>query len=156
MQRVWNVTDGPRSPVKGQTMVVLGRVLKPGRAVQVEEERLKKAHKVHALVAEGLLYIGGRAPEWYTKVKKPPRATADARVVNEDGSFVGATIIKPAPGHGVVVPSANPPVKAKPAVKAEPVDEPVVKAEPVAEAEPVAPEEISGEETKKGRKKKRF
>ena len=101
MQRVWNVTDGPFSPVKGQTLMVLGRVLKPGRAVQVEEARLVKAHKVHALVKEGWLYIGPKLPDWYVAMKKPPRATADARKVDELGGYVGATIVKPVLGHGV-------------------------------------------------------
>jgi hypothetical protein len=114
MERVWNITDGPNPKVKSQTMVVLGRVLKPGRAVQVDAERLKTATKVHAEVALGHLHIGPNPPADYLAMKKPPRAVADARLVGKDGKFQGARVIKPAPGHGV---APKPPEKEEPAPK---------------------------------------
>lgn len=101
MQRIWNITDGPNSTVKPQTMLVLGKILRPGRAVQVEMSRLEDAKKIQAEVAAGRLYIGHQPPEDYQAMKKPPRAVADARLVDANGKAQGSPI-KPSSGHGFI------------------------------------------------------
>lgn len=86
MTKVWNITDDESNPnVRSQLRMVLGRAVKPGRAVQVEEARLVNAHKVHKDVEAKLLFIGPRPPVSYQQMRKPPRAVADARLVGADG-----------------------------------------------------------------------
>jgi len=72
--RVWNITDDVNPSVKPQNLRVLGKFVAPGRFVTVEESALKGAHKVHADVGRGLLFIGRQPPTSYVKTRKPPRA----------------------------------------------------------------------------------
>lgn len=80
MTRVWNITDSANPKVAPQNLRVLGKLVVPGRSVEADEAALKKAHKVHADVARGLLFIGKKLPASYVKVKKPPRAKLAAGV----------------------------------------------------------------------------
>jgi hypothetical protein len=99
MKRVWNITDDANSKVKPHNRMVLGKILKPGQAVQVDEARLARAHKVHKDEAAGYLHIGPRPPASYQAVKRPPRAKADARRVDENGNYVGNKPIAPDHAH---------------------------------------------------------
>lgn len=98
LTRVWNITDGGQQDVKSHNRMVLGESLKPGRYVQVDEASLEGATKLHADVDAKMLHIGKRPPEWYLKLKKPPRAVVDARVVTDKGELVGKKVAV-AKGH---------------------------------------------------------
>lgn len=97
--RIWNITDDARTSVVPHTRMVLGKVVKPGRSVLVDAERLSGATKVAKEVKAGYLHVGETLPVEYANQKKPPRATADARIVGSDGKPVGAKV-EVAPGHG--------------------------------------------------------
>lgn len=101
MQKVWNVTDWPGKNLGNRNMMILGKVTPPGRALHVEEDLLARAHKVNALIKEGLLYVGPRPPAEYLKAKKPPRAVVDARKVEASGAMVGEKVAV-ATAHGVL------------------------------------------------------
>ena len=78
--RIWNITDSASAEVPSapQNLRILGKLVVPGRFVEVEEKALKLAHKIHADVGRGLLFIGKKAPAAYVKAKKPPRAKLPA------------------------------------------------------------------------------
>lgn len=78
--RVWNITNDSNPEVAPQNLRVLGKLLVPGRFVEVDEAKLKTAHKVHADVGRGLLFIGKKLPAGYVKARKPPRAKLRAGV----------------------------------------------------------------------------
>lgn len=106
MVRVWNVTDDARTAVVPHTRMVLGKVIKPGRSVLVDAERLDRATKVKKEVVAGLLFIGEKLPAGYVSQKKPPRATVDARVVDSRGKPTGEKV-KVASGHGAATASTE-------------------------------------------------
>ena len=97
--RVWNITDDANTDVTPHTRMVLGKVIKPGRSVLVDAERLEGATKVQREVKAGHLFIGEQLPAQYAGQKKPPRATADARIVDAHGRQVGEKV-EVAHGHG--------------------------------------------------------
>ena len=100
--RVWNITDDANNPdVTPHNRMVLGKVVKPGRSVKVDEARLKLAHKVKRQVEAKLLHIGNQPPAGYVRQKKPPRAVVDARLVDDKGTRHGPKV-DVAPGHGQV------------------------------------------------------
>jgi hypothetical protein len=100
--RVWNITDDANNPkVTPHNRMVLGKVIKPGRSVKVDEARLKLAHKVKKEVASKFLHIGDQLPPGYMHQKRPPRAVADSRLVDDKGRLHGAKK-DVAPGHGQV------------------------------------------------------
>jgi len=135
MTKVWNITDanGP-----GHQRMVLGRNVKPGRAVQVEEARLVNARKVLQDRDAGLLYIGVRPPAWYLAKKKPPRAKVDARLVGPDGRVDhAAPQVAVAQGHGRL------PAAAIAADSTEAVDAVKVEEEAAPMEDPVEPEQSS-------------
>ena len=152
MVKVWNITDANG---KGQNRMVLGKTVKPGRAVNVDEARLAKAHKVHRDVDAQLLYIGPRPPAWYLAKKKPARARADARRVGPDGRLENPAEAQVAvsKGHGKL------PAKA---AATEVAVEEKAEEEPAEETASEATEEVSEEstedteeETSFGRRRKR-
>lgn len=96
LQRVWNVTDWPGKNLGPRNLMYLGKVVPPGRAVQVDSERLKKAHKVKKLIDKGFLYVGPKLPPEYVRAKKPLKAERDARLVESDGTQVGNKVKVPA------------------------------------------------------------
>lgn len=106
MTRVWNITDDVNPDVKPQNLVVLGSFLKPGRFVAVDEALLVRAHKVHAAVKAGLLYIGKKPPSTYAMMKKPPRAKLADGVAK---AHVPGQAKKAAPGKAPRAPAAAPP-----------------------------------------------
>jgi hypothetical protein len=99
--RVWNITDDSTTTVEPHNRMVLGKVVKPGRSILVDADRLALAHKVHKEVKAGILHIGDVPPSAYAAQKAPPRATVDARIVNGAGQRVGAEIVV-ATGHGTL------------------------------------------------------
>lgn len=157
MTKVWNLTDAKTSPVKPRVRMVLGRAVKPGRAVQVEETHLEKAHKVRKEVKEKILFIGRRPPAWYTATKKPPRAFADARRVGENGRIdptEAKTVV--AKGHERLPAEAIAGDSAKAVDKAtveESVEESVYTPEPAMDEEPSA--ETTEEESEESSRKRR-
>lgn len=90
MQRIWNVTDWPGKKLGNRNLMVLGKVTPPGRAVQVEEGRLKRAHKVKKLIDKGFLFVGPRPPAAYLAAKKPPRALLEDGVARTHGAMATA------------------------------------------------------------------
>jgi len=134
LTKVWNITDDTNPEVAPRSLMVLGRVLKPGQAVKIEEAHLKTAHKVHDDVTRGLLYIGMKPPASYLKVKKPPRAKVD--VPRSHGPITAAEVKKAV-------------LELKDDVHVE--DKVEVKAQPVEEEAPVA-EETTEKTDKKGKK----
>jgi len=144
MTRVWNITDGGQEGVKPHNRMVLGKSLKPGQYVQVDESRLAGATKIRQDESAKLLYIGKQPPAWYAQKKKPPRATVEGRRV-VDGRTVGKKVTV-VPGHAVTAmsqPSAPKPVEEAPAIlEGEPVQE-EVKEEAPAEETPVEEEEFT-------------
>ena len=152
MVRVWNITDDTNPDVKPHNRMVLGKVVKPGRAVQVDEARLARAHKVHKDVAAGFLFIGPKPPASYQAVKTPPRATADARRVDENGQAKGK-LMPPTHAHPPP-PKKEAPVEAADEVKV--TDEVKVELkEAVAEPEAMPEEAPEDEETDSGGKRRR-
>jgi hypothetical protein len=99
MTRIWNITDGGQPGMKAHTRTVLGRSVKPGRAIRVEEAALKNAHKVNREIQAGFLHVGNTPPSWYAAKKKPPRAKVQGRRINEQGRAYGSKT-KVVPGHG--------------------------------------------------------
>jgi hypothetical protein len=85
MTRVWNVTNNPSTDVKSQNLLVLGKVLQPGQSVQVDEEQLKLAHKIHAAVEAKLLYVGKDAPGYLARAT---RATLPVGMARSHGAGV--------------------------------------------------------------------
>jgi hypothetical protein len=69
--KIWNISDGPNPDVTPQNVMVMGKLLKPGQALMIEEGKLKNAHKVKKEAAAGLLHIGKKAPADYLMLKHP-------------------------------------------------------------------------------------
>lgn len=68
--RVWNITSDPNTDVAAQNLMVLGKLLKPGQSMQVEEGLLKNAHKVKKDIERQLLAVGKTPPSYLApKVK---------------------------------------------------------------------------------------
>jgi len=159
MVRVWNITDDTNPDVKPHNRMVLGKVLKPGQAVKVDEARLARAHKVHKDVKAGYLHIGNQPPVSYTSVKKPPRAKADARRVDEHGKAKGQPVA-PAHGHGnaeapVLEVKDEVAVTEEVAAELKPAEEAAPAEETPAEESAAEPEEEATETKKSGSRKRR-
>jgi hypothetical protein len=100
--RVWNITDDSRTEVPPHNRMVLGKTIKPGRSVLVDEDRLRMASKVQKEVTMGYLHVGNQLPKSYSAQKQPPRAVADARRVDESGRVVAEQAPSVLRGHGQV------------------------------------------------------
>jgi len=72
MQKVWNITDGPRYRGAARTIMLFGKTVPPGRYVLVPEARLARAHKLVKDIDAGMVHVGD-LPGWYLASKKPPR-----------------------------------------------------------------------------------
>ena len=68
--RVWNVTSHPDTDVPSQNLTVLGKVLKPGDSVEIDEADLETAHKLKAYVKAGLLAVSKSAPSFMAAAHK--------------------------------------------------------------------------------------
>lgn len=145
MVRIWNITDGPNDHTAHNRMV-LGKTLKPGQAVQVEEARLARAHKVNADRDAGLLAYGNRPPLDYQLHKNPVRVKADARIVKADGTYEGKRPEPPTQGHGVAMePPAEPEKDVVEAEEEAAVEESAAVEEPPAEEAPAKDKSFDGE-----------
>lgn len=85
MTKVWNISDDPASDTPPVNTVVLGKLLKPGRSVAVDEAVLKRAHKLKRDEKAGIVYIGKAPPADYLKRKNPPRAKLAPGVARTHG-----------------------------------------------------------------------
>lgn len=83
MTRVWNVTSDPSTNVPVQNLMVLGKLLKPGQSMQVDEGELKTAHKTTKNIAAGLLAVGKTAPGFLARAAK---ATLPAGLARSHGA----------------------------------------------------------------------
>lgn len=97
MERVWNISDDPRTKCTPITIMVLGKAVAPGSFVRVPVDRLKLAHKIHKDVERKLLFIGRLPPKSYMAIKKPPRAELAPGVARAHGPLKGPEAQKPAP-----------------------------------------------------------
>lgn len=150
MIRVWNITDDPNSAVEPHNRMVLGKVLKPGRALQVDDSRLVGAHKITAEVNAKMLFIGPRPPAAYSQSKSPKRVQPDARLVDGAGRRQGTVSPTVARAHGEapLEAIADDGVKALGGVKT--VEEKPERLPPV----PDVKKDRHGKESSKGDKKK--
>jgi len=124
LTRVWNITSDPSTDVPVQNLMVLGKLLKPGQSMQIDEKDLEKAHKTKKDVSLQLLAIGKTLPSYLAAKAK---ATLPADLPR---------------GHGQV------PAEAMAADVAAKVDEKVVVTESVA-AETKPAEDASTDESRK-------
>lgn len=69
MAKVWNITDHPGTDRPTRVMLVLGRSVRPGKCINVPEDRLVNAHKVNRAVAAKKLFIGPKPPMDYLLAK---------------------------------------------------------------------------------------
>lgn len=70
MAKVWNITDHPGTDCPTRVMMVLGRSVRPGKCINVPDDRLVNAHKVNRAVKAQKLFIGPRPPADYLLAKK--------------------------------------------------------------------------------------
>jgi hypothetical protein len=133
--------------------VVMGKLLQPGRSVMVDEDALKRAHKLKKDVAAGIAYVGKTPPKEYLARKNPPRAKLEPGVSRTHG------VILPKEAEVAVNAGAKKldlidTVHITDSVSVELKPAPVV--EKIEELMPEEPEESwSTEEDKDSRKKKR-
>lgn len=123
MTRIWNVSDDERTNVRPQTVMVLGKPLKPGKYVKVDEALLKRAHKVKKDVGNKLLFIGLSAPKAYADKKNPPRAKLP-KSVNRAHGLTHAAISEEAVKKVDKVLTDKVEVTEEAAVEAKPAEEP--------------------------------
>jgi hypothetical protein len=96
MTRVWNITNDPESKVQPQNLNVLGRVLRPGKSIQVTVESLKNAHKTMRDVERQLLAIGKDVPEY---LRPKTKATLLDSMARAHGSAPVVAIAEAAPAQ---------------------------------------------------------
>ena len=94
MTRVWNVTSDPSSEVPAQNLMVLGKLLRPGQSMQVDDKVLKNAHKVTKDVGMQFLAIGKTAPSYLAAGVK---AELPKTVARSHGGVPVAAIAEDAP-----------------------------------------------------------
>lgn len=70
LTRVWNITSDPSTDVVAQNLMVMGKTLRPGQSMQIDEKALATAHKVKKDVGLKLLAIGKTAPAYLLTKKK--------------------------------------------------------------------------------------
>jgi len=105
MAKVWNITDHPKTSVTSRVMMVLGRSVRPGKCINVPDDRLVGAHKVHRAVEARKLFVGARPPHDYLMAKHPPRVELHKSVTRSHGplaiSRVTADMVEPVLGDSV-------------------------------------------------------
>lgn len=94
MTRVWNVTSDPSTDVELQNLMVMGRLLRPGQSMQVDDAKLKTAHKVQKDVGLKLLAIGKGTPAYLAAGAK---ARLPATVARSHGEVPVEAIAADAP-----------------------------------------------------------
>lgn len=117
MEKVWNLTDDPRTEGPGITMMLFGKSVLPGRCVKVPEDMVKASKKIQVDIDAGRVAVGRRPPQGYLDAKAPPKAVRPA------GSEVNHKPTTDAPVEEVK--ESPKPEPKKPSVKVEePSDEP--------------------------------
>jgi hypothetical protein len=116
MTRVWNVTNDPSTDVLAQNLMVLGKLLKPGQSMQVEEASLKTAHKVTKDVGLKLLAVGKTPPSYLVAGVK---ATLPVTVARAHGEVPVEAIAADAPAAVEDKLSEEKPEETKPSADSE-------------------------------------
>jgi hypothetical protein len=96
--RVWNISDDPTTEVPPTHIVVLGKDLAPGQFVQVDDSRLKNAHKLKKSVQRKQLWVGMTPPVHYQAFKnttRPPKAVLGAIHVQPLSPVLKSTVDTP-------------------------------------------------------------
>lgn len=65
LTKVWNITDWPATKEVPRTVVVLGRAVPPGGAVEVPAADLRRAHKLMKERDRGVVFVGSAPPQEY-------------------------------------------------------------------------------------------
>jgi len=120
--KVWNITDDTTTSATPRNMMVLGKNLRPGQGVKVDEERLKKAHKTRKDIDNKLLHVGPIPPPHYLRKKKPPRAKLAKGVGRTHSQTVKDAAGEAAEKVEVKLGDTVEPPKEEVAVEAEPVE----------------------------------
>lgn len=79
--RIWNVTNDPETDLAPQNLVVLGKLLKPGQSVEVDETYLQSSHKLKSETDAKFLAIGKQPPAYLAR----PRASMPKGSVRAHG-----------------------------------------------------------------------
>lgn len=97
--KIWNISDGPNPKVAPQNVMVMGKLLKPGQAMVIDDAKLKTAHKVREEAASGILHIGKKAPKDYLMMKHPEHRKLAPGVGRSQGApkVAAPAPAKPAP-----------------------------------------------------------
>lgn len=96
--KIWNISDWDDNEQVGpQNVMVMGKLLKPGQAMTVDEAKLEKAHKVHKEVELGYLFIGKKAPAGYMRQKHPEHRKLPPGVSRSQGAPKAEAPAAPAP-----------------------------------------------------------
>lgn len=95
--KIWNISDyAEKEEVSPQNVMVMGRLLKPGQAMAIDEEKLKTAHKVKKEAEAGILFIGKKAPAGYMMQKHPEHRKLAVGVARSQGASKTAAKASPA------------------------------------------------------------
>ena len=142
MAKVWNITDHPGTALPTRVMMVLGRSVRPGKCINVPNDRLVNAHKVNRAVAAKKLFIGPKPPLDYLLAKgKGLRAELAPGVKRAHGPMPAAEPKKPLSGEAEAAGKAM--------VLKDEVSVGLKRSEPV---EPTTKVEDGGSTSKKGKK----
>lgn len=68
--RIWNVTNDPSTDVKAQNLLVMGKLLLPGKYMQLDEARLKQAHALQKDIDRKYLLVSKNPPAYLEKASK--------------------------------------------------------------------------------------
>lgn len=88
MARIWNITDHPGTAHTPRVMMVLGRSIRPGKSINVPDERLAHAKKVQKAVVAKKLAIGSKPPASYLVAKNLTRLEMPAGAKRSHGPKV--------------------------------------------------------------------
>jgi hypothetical protein len=92
MAKVWNITDHPGTSLPPRVMMVLGRSIRPGKCINVQDALLVNAHKVNRAVKAGKLFIGPKLPGDYLLAKnRGVKVELPDGVARAHGPVAGAT-----------------------------------------------------------------
>lgn len=83
--RIWNVSDDPKTEAKSQSLLLFGKLVPPGRFVEVDEADLVNAHKLKKQQELGHVYVGKQLPPKYLKSMNPPRAKLPEGIARAHG-----------------------------------------------------------------------
>jgi hypothetical protein len=73
-ERVWNISDHPKTKVLAQAVMVAGQTILPGRSIKVPLDRMENPKKLQKAVDAGLIVVGEQPPADYLLSKGLLRA----------------------------------------------------------------------------------